>query len=1615
MRWRSGPISSEASTTNGASSRSESQSQNATHSNQTRRIDMDEQDFGGSDNPVFDDDTDEDDHHRCDSAIVETSISGLAASASHSNDDFDESSGDMNLPLSQSLQRTASTSASMASALPPLPGGYAESLMSSSAMTPGGASAASAVVIEDDDDDPGLDHSVPPEENDGISPIASWRPQTQQSTCEFTHTITNYSQKRESGCKKAEYSSTTIDSFGNRWRLIVYVNGNGRASNHHLSLFLQVADADELPFGWKKAVSYVLTLEHPSENLGYAKRNPDKTFKLCPKAIDWGWSQFITSDRIQQEGYVSNDSLTVRASVTVKSSSVAIDPEDAELYLKCAVEEGNAEAVNTCLSQGAGVNCQFKDDLYTPLHTACSSSTSSGSLAVLNLLLEKGADGNACNKWRETPLLIAANNGHRAAVEKLLEKGADPSLCSEAGWSALTFAAHKGYDDIVSLLLEKGAPVNCRVTEDLSTPLHKACAGGKMGHLSSVKQLLNGGADVHALNKWSETPLLTAANHGQAAAVEALLQDGGDPCKCTDTGWSPLSIAAYKGHDDVVRLLLEEGAPTEEADPTLSALLQAATKGLPDTVELLLRHGADHTVTTKKGDTALSILVEQNLIDAAVEMVTEYKASVPRCSRDRKKVQRARLLINLRMKQQQREGILNGNLDSDDDDSDQDQSDDGSNSALHDSDSSPKAAAPGSIRKNKKKKKGKSKANAEAEARAAEEALLLELEMEDTQAKKDEAAATSKRAKKKKKRERERQVKLDEEKVQREKDEKEAKERERKQRVKEEKEKKERKLKEREIQEREEQEAAKRVKEAAAKQKQKDEREKRAREQEKKDRERSERLERKANEANATQLLSQASSTTGDKKVKTVPKTKLVKKQVTGDIGQKAKSIEAVVRTTGTLKGSGSTLNTIKTTSGKSRGWETKTSDAQKDNLSVDRKQMSQSNEGRDQFPVNGDARSISSLNNSSSHIIPPVEVHMLDIPVSPAPSHHSQSRTVFSVEDQLEDMANGVVDFLGFDTTPQNNFQREHQNNHGTMPVLQSDTIMPLNVGAPYAVHSGGGQLGSPSRMESHHNDGKSHYRAVSIDLPSVAIFQQEKVSELFQRCAISRSSQSSHADSLSAIDEHAIKNTIYRWIVRASHDQSQFADSIIPSWVDHNLLESYLQRQLIAESRRGTNGSTQSGMSSIEVFKEAGTSLAILCQHLAKELAIFRSKCEQQVPPDWSDSALNITASEMMGEAGSLSVVIDWAGRSQVYVPVSTFTNLRNRYRGPPSRLLTAIFSATKRYDTFNMIAAGTSLDCHLPPSTQECLSREASVSIELWTDPLSVYSSNGFCGVFSDVDSAFGGLRPFGSDDGVAEAAILKHGGSVSVLPPLESTTASLYVRKILDLLEKSQTNRVPLSFALFLPSACFREMNRAPNVNDLSLLDPRLGGGHAVFVRAAEFLPPGQHSFRSNSGSDLSEVSQTGSLFVMLQNEPGAVRFKLTDNGVLNILLSMSMNYDHPQNTLPGGFPGMSQDNFSMPPPSGLDQADLGLVGNMSSGSFARGGGHRGRLFDLVDDGDDDNANDVDVVSGMMGSLNVGLFQNTSSTQDVDIEAISLMGIGGSTLSGNNHGKTSGRFG
>ena len=1188
------------------------------------------------------------------------------------------------------------------------------------------------------------------------------------------------------------------------------------------------------------------------------------------------------------------------------------------------------------------------------------------------------------------------------------------------------------------------------MTEDSSTPLHKACAGSKPGHLVAVQLLLDGGADVHALNKWRETPLLTAANHGQAGAVEALLKSGADPCKCTDTGWSPLSIAAYKGHDDVVRLLLEEGAPTEEADPTLSALLQAATKGLPGTVELLLRHGADHTVTTKKGDTALSILVEQNLIDAAVEMVTEYKASVPRCSRDRKKVQRARLLINLRVKQQQREGTLSVG---DDDESDFEDSADEAKSAQHDESNggSPLQVddEPNTQPKKKKGKKKGGKMSAEEQAKAAEEALLLELEEEDAKARKEEQDANKKSAKKRKKKEQQRQQKLKEEQKRREKEERELQEKERKQKEKEEKLRKEREEKARIQREKEMKEAAEREKAAAARRKEREEKERR--QQERLQQQQQKKAAAAAAAAPSPPITAASNSTAASQekrgkqtKPKGGKKQPQAHTQVPGGTNRNAPEIpvpkpaafnSAVSAPIPAISAAvAAPLTSSKSQvvgQTKNRGWETKNSPSVVANPSELRQTPPSS------IPPDRRGLNTTPQANPIGRQIP-----------SPAANVHTPTRTK-PIGGANNNAGDGVVDFLGFDTNrpppkvADNPFATASIGQlPGMLTPQQQKSIQEVNSFA---------SLSAPGKMK----NGLAPRRIpVNVmELPAVAVYRLEKVGELLQRCALARS-QSPSSDPLGVVGEDTIKKVLYRWMVRAAHEQQAFLDIIIPSWIDFEQLTTFFQRQFIAESRKGMKQSGRgAAMVSMESLKEAGTAMAVLCQALSKDIDDYRRRVEEQLPPDWSDMTVGVIASDVMKNGGGSMILIDWANRSQVYLTASTFTRLRDRYVGPHERLLTSFFVAKVRYDTKRLIVADSAMDFRLLRNTQSCLAMEAGVNAEFWSDPFSALSSSIFSGQFADVDALFGGLKPFGKEDGV-EDFLARHGGSVSLLAPLDNLVASRYLHRILDLLDSSDGDRIPLSFAVFLRSECFHDQNEAPSAKDLHLLDSRLGDRAGFYLRHAVSLPAGQHSFQVGEG-DAVEVSWTGSLLVLLQNKAGAHRFDVKDSGIGKIVHSTGTNNGQasddrqvltaPISSFTGSFGAPTEAPNNHPPtgyfvdtmapispmhpqtmPQTMAPTDFGPIGGTAiskafgapaanpaqPSSARRPGGHRGRLFDLVDDGEEDNLNDVDVVSGMLNNLD--LYNIPQS--DVDIDAIALYGIGGPPPAGSlPPGNSRGRFG
>jgi ankyrin repeat protein len=52
--------------------------------------------------------------------------------------------------------------------------------------------------------------------------------------------------------------------------------------------------------------------------------------------------------------------------------------------------------------------------------------------------------------------------GHTEIVQLLLEKGADVNAKNKYGRTALIYATERGYTEIVQLLLEKGADVNAK-------------------------------------------------------------------------------------------------------------------------------------------------------------------------------------------------------------------------------------------------------------------------------------------------------------------------------------------------------------------------------------------------------------------------------------------------------------------------------------------------------------------------------------------------------------------------------------------------------------------------------------------------------------------------------------------------------------------------------------------------------------------------------------------------------------------------------------------------------------------------------------------------------------------------------------------------------------------------------------------------------------------------------------------------------------------------------------------------------------------------------------------------------------------------------------------------
>jgi len=168
------------------------------------------------------------------------------------------------------------------------------------------------------------------------------------------------------------------------------------------------------------------------------------------------------------------------------------------------------------------------------------------------------------------PLFEAAKNGHLAIVRLLLDKGAKPNITDGFfGSSPLMAAAGNGHKEVVKLLLDKGADPN--MTDwDEDAALHDAAMQKLLmaiedGNARVIRNYLLSGVNI---NFDQSKPLKEAVRIGHKDIVYLLLLKGANPNPNMEhvDDESPLTTALKSEEEDLVQILLDAGAVPNEED-----------------------------------------------------------------------------------------------------------------------------------------------------------------------------------------------------------------------------------------------------------------------------------------------------------------------------------------------------------------------------------------------------------------------------------------------------------------------------------------------------------------------------------------------------------------------------------------------------------------------------------------------------------------------------------------------------------------------------------------------------------------------------------------------------------------------------------------------------------------------------------------------------------------------------------------------------------------------------------------------------------------------------------------------------------------------------------------
>ncbi|XP_051958440.1 ankyrin-3-like isoform X1 [Xyrauchen texanus] len=297
--------------------------------------------------------------------------------------------------------------------------------------------------------------------------------------------------------------------------------------------------------------------------------------------------------------------------------------------LHLASKEGHVEVVTELLKLGAAVGAATKKG-NSALHIA----SLAGQVNVVKELVTNGANINAQSQNGFTPLYMAAQENHLDVVKYLLDNGSSQSIATEDGFTPLAVALQQGHEQVVSLLLENDTKGKVRLPA-----LH--IAARKDDTKAAALLLQNDhNADIESkmmVNRTTEsgfTPLHIAAHYGNINVATLLLNRGAAVDFKARNDITPLHVASKRGNSNMVRLLLERGARIDaKTKDGLTPLHCGARSGHEQVVEMLLDRGAPVLSKTKNGLSPLHMATQGDHLNC-VQLLLHHEVPVDDVTND---------------------------------------------------------------------------------------------------------------------------------------------------------------------------------------------------------------------------------------------------------------------------------------------------------------------------------------------------------------------------------------------------------------------------------------------------------------------------------------------------------------------------------------------------------------------------------------------------------------------------------------------------------------------------------------------------------------------------------------------------------------------------------------------------------------------------------------------------------------------------------------------------------------------------------------------------------------------------------------------------------------------